>query len=278
MSSSIFQNNVVVITGASRGIGREMARQLAEQGAWLALVARNQEQLQTVADECVQHGARAIAIPTDVSKQAECRNLIEQTVHEFGKMDTLINNAGFGMWVKFEEIQDPAFFEQLVRVNYLGSVYCTFYALPYLKQTRGRLVAVSSLAGKTGVPFRSGYAASKHALSGFFDSLRVELMDSGVTVTLAFPDFVATDIRTHNLGKDGKPLGVSPAREEKFMSAEECARLILRGAARRERETILTPRGKWLMLGKLIAPALVDRLARRAIEQSRRKSLEGNSL
>jgi len=267
MSRSVFQNNVVIITGASRGVGREMARQLADQGAWLALAARHEEQLQAVAQECIQSGARAIAIPTDVGEQARCRNLIEQTAHEFGKIDTLINNAGFGMWVKFEDIQDPAFFAELVRVNYLGSVYCTFYALPHLKQTRGRLVGVSSLAGKTGVPFRSGYAASKHALGGLFDSLRVELMGSGVTVTLAFPDFVATEIRAHNLGKDGKPLGVSPAREEKFMSAAECARLILRGVARREREIILTRRGKWIGLGKLIAPALVDRLARRAIEQ-----------
>ena len=267
MSDSVFQQNVVIITGASRGVGREMARQLADQGAWLALAARNEEQLQVVADECIQRGARAIAVPTDVGEQAQCRNLIEQTAREFGKIDTLINNAAFGMWVKFEDIQDPAFFEQLMRVNFLGSVYCTFYALPYLKQTRGRLVGVSSLAGKTGVPFRSGYAASKHALGGFFDSLRVELMDSGITITMAFPDFVATEIRAHNLGKDGKPLGVSPAQEDKFMSAEDCARLVLRGMAQREREIIMTPRGKWIGLGKLIAPALVDRLARRVIEQ-----------
>lgn len=267
MSDSVFQQNVVVITGASRGVGRAMARQLAAQGAWLALAARNREQLQAVADECIERGARAIAVPTDVGEQAQCRDLIEQAAREFGKIDTLINNAAFGMWVKFEDIQDPAFFAELVRVNYLGSVYCAFYALPYLKQTRGRLVGVSSLAGKTGVPFRSGYAASKHALGGFLDSLRVELMDRGVTVTLAFPDFVATGIRAHNLGKDGKPLGISPAHEEKFMSAAECARLILRGTARREREIILTTRGKWIALGKLIAPALVDRLARRAIER-----------
>ncbi len=267
MRASVFRENVVVITGASRGVGRAMARQLAEQGAWLALAARDVEQLQTVARECCERGARAIAIPTDVAEQAQCRNLIEQTAREFGKIDTLINNAAFGMWVKFEEIETPAFFEQLIRVNYLGSVYCTFYALPCLKQARGRLVAVSSLAGKTGVPFRSGYAASKHALGGFCESLRVELMESGVTVTLAFPDFVATEIRARNVGKDGKPLGVSPAREEKFMSAEECARRIVRGVARREREIIMTPRGRWIALGKLIAPALVDRLARRAIER-----------
>jgi short-subunit dehydrogenase len=267
MSGATFKDNVVIITGASRGVGRAIAWQLADQGAWLALAARNREQLQVVAQECIQRGARAIAVPTDVGEQAQCQNLIEQTGREFGKIDVLINNAAFGMWVKFEDIQAPAFFEELVRVNYLGCVYCTFYALPYLKQTRGRLVAVSSLAGKTGVPFRSGYSASKHALGGFFDSLRVELMDSGVTVTLAFPDFVATGIRAHNLGKDGKPLGVSPAHEEKFMSAEECACWIVRGTARREREVVMTSRGKWIALGRLIAPALVDHLARRAMEQ-----------
>jgi short-subunit dehydrogenase len=240
---------------------------LADQGAHLALAARDAERLRAVASECIRRGARALAIPTDVSVQAQCRNLIEQTVHAFGRIDTLINNAGFGMWVKFDQVQDPAFYESLMCVNYLGSVYCTFYALPHLKQTRGRIVAVSSLAGKTGVPFRSGYSASKAALNAFCEAVRVELLETGVTVTLALPDFVATDIRANNLGADGKPLGVSPAHEEKFMSAAVCAGHILRGAARRDRETIMTARGRWMALGKLIAPGWVDRLARRASEQ-----------
>ncbi len=264
---SVFKDHVVVITGASRGIGRELALQLAAHGAWLALAARDGERLQAVAAECAQLDARVVAIPTDVGVQRDCENLIARTVTEFGRIDTLINNAAFGMWAQFDQIADPAFFESLMRVNYLGTVFCTFYALPHLKRTRGRIVGVSSLAGKTGVPMRSGYAASKHAMGGLLDTLRIELMDSGVTVTLALPDFVATEIRKYNLGVDGKPLGASPTHEEKMMSAAECARRIIQGAAKRERETQITPRGSWIALGKLIAPGWVDRLARRAIKQ-----------
>src|SRR6185436_3084630 len=119
------------------------------------------------------------------------------------------------------------------RINYLGSVYCTYYALPHLRSARGRIVAVSSLTGKTGVPTRSGYAASKHAMNGFFDTLRIELAGSGVSVTVACPDFVATEIRERAYGADGKPLGKSPVQETKVMTAETCARLILASAARR---------------------------------------------
>lgn len=182
------------------------------------------------------HAARAIAIPTDVGGQAQCRNLIEQTARAYGKIDTLICNAALGMWVKFEEIQAPAFFEQLIRVNYLGGVYCTFYALPYLKQARGRLVGVSSLAGKTGVPFRSGYAASKHALGGFFDSLRVELMGSGVTVTLAFPDFRNRNSRAQS-GQRWQAVGGQPrARRKIHERGRVCAPDFARGHAPRARD------------------------------------------
>ncbi len=156
------------------------------------------------------------------------------------------------------------------RLN-MGSVYCTFYALPHLKQTRGRIVGVSSVAGKNGVPTRSGYAASKHALVGFFDTLRIELADGGVSVTVIYPDFVATEIRERAFGPDGRPLGKgnSPVREAEVMTAEQCARLIMKAMAGRQRELVMSPRarfGQWL---KLIAPGIVDDIARRAIEEGR---------
>lgn len=264
-----FKDNVVLLTGASRGIGREMAFQLADQGAWLALAAREAGALEQVAAECVRRGARAVAIPADVGEEAQCAALVARAVEEFGRIDTLINNAGIGMWARFDEVRDLSIFERIMRVNYLGSVYCTWHALPHLKRTRGRIVGVSSLTGKTGVPTRSGYGASKHAMTGLFDSLRIELIETGVTVTMAYPGFVATEIRERAFGPDGKPLGTSPVREAEVMEADTCARLILEGAARRRRELVMTRRGKLGMWLKMVAPALVDRIARRAIEEGR---------
>lgn len=266
---TVFRENVVILTGASRGIGREMAFQLADQGAWLALAARDAGGLEEAAAECRKRGARAVAIPTDVGEEAQCAALVARAVEEFGRADTLINNAGIGMWARFDEVRDLSIFERIMKVNYLGSVYCTWHALPHLKRTRGRIVGVSSLTGKTGVPTRSAYGASKHAMAGLFDSLRIELADTGVTVTMVYPGFVATEIRERAFGADGKPLGASPVRESEVMAAETCARLILEAAAHRRRELVMTRRGKLGMWLKVLAPGLVDRIARRAIEQGR---------
>ncbi|GLC23497.1 SDR family oxidoreductase [Roseisolibacter agri] len=270
---SSFKQNVVVLTGASSGIGRALARQLAEQGAWLALAARSRDELDDAVHECLAAGravgARAIAVPTDVSDEAQCRALVERTVAEYGRIDTLVNNAGISMWARFDALRDLAGLERIMRVNYLGAVYCTFHALPHLKRTRGRIVGVASLTAKTGVPTRTGYAASKHAMAGFFDSLRIELQDDGVSVTMVYPGFVATGVRRHAVGPDGRPLGESPVQEDAVMSADECARLTLRAAARRKRELVMTARGKvgqWL---RLVAPSLTDRIAARAIARGR---------
>ena len=264
-----FRDNVVVLTGASRGIGRELALQLAGQGARLALSARDAASLEQVAEECRQRGGQAVAIPADVGEEAQCADLIRRAVEAYGRIDTLINNAGISMWALFDQVTDLSIFERLMTINYLGSVWCTWHALPHLKKTRGRLVAVSSLTGKTGVPTRSGYAASKHAMQGFFDTLRIELADTGVTVTIACPDFVATEIRERAFGPDGQPLKTSPIHEGKVMTAGTCARLILEGAARRERELILSGRGKLGLWLKLLAPSFIDRIARKAIAEGK---------
>ena len=269
MKNSVLRENVMIVTGASSGIGRALALQLSEQGAWLALAARNVDQLKVLAEECRQHSGRAIIVPTDVAEQDQCQNLVERTVAEYGRIDTLINNAGISMWTPFDQIQDLAILEQIMRVNYLGAVYLTHYALPYLKETRGRLVAVSSLAGKNGVPTRSGYAASKHAMVGFFDSLRIELMETGVSVTIIYPGFVTSEIRERAFGADGQPLGKSPVRESEVMSAEECARIMIKAIAQRQREEVMTLRGKLGQWMKLIAPGLVDKVARKAIEEGK---------
>jgi len=269
MSATAFQDNVVVLTGASAGIGRELALQLAEAGAWLSLGARNRERLEAVATECREHGGRVLVVPTDVAEEAQCQALIERTVQEFGRIDTLINNAGISMWSLFEAMESLEPFHAIMQVNYFGSVYCTYHALPYLKATGGRIVGVCSLTGKTGVPTRSGYAASKHAMAGFFDTLRIELAGSGVTVTMAYPDFVATEVRQRAFGADGQPLGESPVQEGKIMSAATCARQIVHAAAHRRREIIQSRRGRLGQWLKAFAPGLVDRIARRAIERGK---------
>jgi NAD(P)-dependent dehydrogenase (short-subunit alcohol dehydrogenase family) len=195
--------------------------------------------------------------------------MIEHTVAHFGGLDVLVNNAGMSMWSAFQDISDFSLFERLLRVNYLGSVYCTRYALPHLRQSCGQIVAVASVAGLTGVPTRTAYAASKHAMFGFFDSLRIELLGSGVAVTLIAPDFVASDIRQRGLAGDGQPLRKNPLQNEKIMTAEQCAALIVRAMTKRQRLLITSWRGwlgRWL---KLIAPGLVDRVALAAIGRGR---------
>lgn len=269
MASSVFKDKVVIITGASSGIGRELAYQFAEQGALLSLAARDQKRLKAVAGECEAHGGRAITIVTDVSEQAQCDQLIQKTAENYDRIDILVNNAGITMWANFEEVSDISFYEQIMRVNYFGSVYCTYHALPFLKKTKGQIIGISSLAGKNGIPKRSGYAASKHAMGGFFDTLRVEVAEYGISVTMIYPDFVATETRERALGADGKPIGKSPVREHEVMSAEKCAKLIIEAAAARKRELVMTWRGKVGLWVKLIAPGLVDRIAKKAIMEGR---------
>lgn len=269
MGKRSFRDQVVVITGASSGIGRELALQLADQGAWLALAARDAGRLEQVADHCRGRAARALAVVTDVTQQAQCQALVERTVAEYGRIDVLINNAGLYMWARFDEIEDVGMLEKIMRVNYLGSVYCTHYALPLLKRSRGLLVGISSLAAKTGVPTASGYAASKHAMTGFFESLRIELAADGVDVTMVYPGFVATEVRQRACGPDGRPMDVSPLDEDTMMSADTCARLILAAAARRRRELVMTLRGKLGQWIKLVAPGLVDRVAAQAMSEDR---------
>jgi short-subunit dehydrogenase len=263
------KDNVVIITGASKGIGAELARQLAAQGAMLALVARDRAALEKVAAECVARGARAEVIVADVAVEEDCRRMVEHAIASFGRIDTLVNNAGATMWARFEDIGDMSILARIMQVNYMGAVYCTHHALPHLKASKGRLVGISSLAGRTGVPTRSGYAASKHAMTGFFDTLRIELADAGVSVTMIYPGFVSTGIRENASGPDGKPIQVSPVKEGEVMSVAECARLTLKAIAARKREVIMTARGRMGLFLKLLAPGLVDRIARRAIETGR---------
>ncbi len=263
------RGKVVVITGASAGIGEQLAIDLVRAGAKVALAARTKEKLDAVADKCRQAGGEALVVPTDVGDQEQCEALIDQAVDHFGKLDILVNNAGITMWSRFDEVEDLTIYDKIMRVNYLGSVWCTYYALPHIKRSRGLLVAVSSLTGKTGVPTRSGYAASKHAMQGFFDSIRIELKDSGVDVLVISPGFVETEIRAKAFDATGEAHGESRRDESKSdtMTVEECSRQMVEAIRERRRELVMTLRGKLGALVKPIAPALIDRVAEKALEE-----------
>ena len=262
-------DHAAIITGASDGIGAECARQLARQGAWLALAARREHELDVVAQECIANGGRAIVVRTDVTNPDDCRHLVERTVDAYGKVDVLVNNAGVGAHFPFGETADLGVFERVMRVNYLGSVYCTHHALPRLRETRGRIVVMSSLAGKTGVPSRSAYAASKFAMQGFFESLRIELDGTGVTVTMVNPGFVKSNIRTFALGADGAPLKASHLDEAQVMPVEECVRLAVRAIERRDRDVVMRKHWRLISLLKILAPSFVDRMAARTVQRGR---------
>jgi short-subunit dehydrogenase len=212
-------------------------------------------------------GGESRALPTDITNSQDCEWLVNETVAAFGGIDVLVHNAGITMWSRFDALQDLSIFERIMEVNYLAPVRLTALSLPHLKRSKGLLVAVASLAGLTGVPERSGYAASKHALIGFFDSLRIELAGSGVDVSVIAPDFVASEIHKRAIGPDGEPLGESPMVKTRIMTAEACAARIARAIEKRERQVLMSTRGRlgrWL---KLLAPSLIDRIAARAIRQ-----------
>jgi NAD(P)-dependent dehydrogenase (short-subunit alcohol dehydrogenase family) len=234
------------VTGASSGIGAELARQFASVGARVGLVARNGARLNAVAAECRVLGGDALVIEADVGIEASCRDAVARAVEHFGVLDVLVNNAGIGFRGRFDEIMDLSMVERLMRVNYFGSAWCTAYALPHLKQSRGRIVAISSLSGLAGVPRRSIYCATKHAMAGFFDALRVELEDDGVSVTMIYPSFVYSAFNEHGYAPDGAPYGQRGHKRAKSesMSIEECCRQVLRATERRDRDLLMTWRAK----------------------------------
>ncbi|MBG9387566.1 SDR family oxidoreductase [Caenimonas aquaedulcis] len=262
---------VFVITGASDGIGAEIARQLAaKHGAQAALVlaARSDPKLRAVAKDCESQGAQTLTVALDIASETRCRSLIEQALDRFHRIDALINNAGISAQALFSDVtaEDLHWYEDLMKVNLWGSVWCTHAALPALKESRGHIVAVSSLAGLVGVPGRTAYSATKFAMTGFFEALRAELKSTGISVTTAYPGVVATAIRHRGYNAQGQPAGSSGLKEDDAMPVEECARLIIDGMNGRKREVVMTGKGKLGRFVKLVAPGLVENMALAALK------------
>ncbi|MFH1161503.1 MAG: SDR family oxidoreductase [bacterium] len=253
------KDKIVIITGASSGIGQALAFECARRGARLSLAARNREQLTVNSEKLGITGTEVITVLTDVSKEEDCKNLVSSTVNHFGRIDVLINNAGISMRALFEEV-DLDVMKKVMNTNFWGTVYCTKYALPHLLETGGSLVGVSSVAGYKGLPGRAGYSASKFAMQGFLEVVRIENMKKGLHVLIACPGFTTSNIRNTSLAKDGSQQGESPRDEAKMMSAEEVAMHICNAIEKRKHRLTLTTQGKMTVLLNKIFPKLLDRM------------------
>jgi short-subunit dehydrogenase len=249
-------DKVVVITGASSGIGRALAIEYARRGAALALAARRIHLLNELKTELP--GSDILTIKTDVTIESDCKNLIEATIEHFGRIDVLINNAGLSMRALFDDIELDSF-KRVMDVNFYGTVYCTKYALPHLIKSKGSLVGIISVAGHVALPARSAYSASKFAVRGFLDTVRLENLYTGIHVMVAAPGFTASEVRKSALTANGTPQGDTPREEEKMMSAAECALLIVNSIEKKQRSLVLTfLMGKMsVFLGKFF-PSLID--------------------
>ncbi len=254
-----FTNKTVIVTGASSGIGEALAREFAARGARVVLGARSIQKLQLIAGEIRDRGGEAVYCAVDVTKPEECRELIDTAVREFGGVDVLVCNAGLSMRALFDDV-DLDVLHRLMDVNFWGTVNCCKYALPYLQASKGSVVGVSSVAGLHGLPGRTGYSASKYAMTGFLETLRIENLKKGLHVMIACPGFTASNVRFSALTADGSQQGETPRNEAKMMTAAEVARIIARDVLRRKRLCLMEAEGRATHFVKKFAPAFLDRM------------------
>lgn len=253
------KDKVVIITGASSGIGKATALQFAQKGAKLVIAARSAGKLNEVQQQIEALGAEVLCVPCDVSKEEDCRSLITQTIHRFSTVDVLVNNAGISMRALFNE-SDLKVIRKVMDINFWGTVYCTKFALPYLLKSHGSVVGVSSIAGYVGLPARTGYSASKFAIHGFLEALRCENLENNLHVLIACPGFTASNIRNAALVADGSHQGESPRTEEKMMSAEQVAEHIYRSIQKRSDKLVLTAEGKLAVFLSKWAPRFLQKM------------------
>lgn len=252
-----FKGKVVVITGASSGIGKALVDAALAQGALVAGCARNmikmQEQFNNADSE------RLLLYGADVSKEKDCIDFIAAVIAKWGRVDVLIPNAGISMRALFDET-DTSVIREVMDINFWGAVYCIHAALSSLKQRKGVVVGISSIAGYRGLPGRTGYSASKFALQGFLEALRTEMLRTGVHVMWVSPGFTASNIRNVARNAKGESQGETPLEETKLMSSEECAAIILDGVKIRKRTIVMTAQGKLTVWINKLFPGLADKL------------------
>jgi len=248
----------IIITGASSGIGEALAIQAAKIGANIVIASRNISKLEELKKSLNSYNTNIITVSCDVTKASECQNLIDTAIRELGSIHVLINNAGISMRASFEDVNLDVL-EEVMNVNSWGSVYCSKEAIPHLLKTKGSLVAVSSVTGFKGLPGRSGYAASKFAVNGFFESIRMEYMNRGLHTLVACPGFTASNIRFNALNADGEQQAETPADESKMDTAETVALDILQAIRDRKDFMLNNKQGRIIFWMNKFFPKFVDK-------------------
>jgi len=260
------KNKVIIITGASSGIGEACAHEFNKRKARLVLVARSESKLNQLAADINANGGSAITVVADVSNESDCIKVIDKTLENYGAIDILINNAGISMRALFSNLELDVF-DKVMKVNFYGTLYCTKHALKHILKNKGSIVGVSSIAGHKGLPGRTAYSASKFAMTGFLEALRIENLTKGLHVLIASPGFTASKIRSRALDGQGDTQKDSPRNERKMMQPDEVARKIALAIETRKNSVVLTYQGKLLVFLNKFFPNLVDKLVFKSLSK-----------
>ncbi len=261
--ASVFSEKWIWITGASSGIGRGLALELARRGAWLVLSSRNREKLEVLRRETALDEEHCLVVPLDVSDTAAVQQAAVEVLRQIPRLDYLFNNAGVSQRGLIRDTSLEVD-RKIMEINYFGAIALTKAVLPaMIRQGGGHVVVTSSIVGKFGFPLRSAYAASKHALHGFFETLLVEEKKSGIAVTLLVPGHIVTDVSINALTATGERYGKMDPGQARGMSVEKAVQKILRGVAKKKREIVVGKADSWSVYLKKYFPGLFFRLAGR---------------
>lgn len=253
----IFKDKVVIITGATSGIGEACAEVFGREGAKIAITGRNSQKLEQTALKLQSKNIEVLSILADAGSEADNQRMAAETLAHYGRIDILINNAGISMRALFQDL-DLEVFRKVMDTNFWGTVYATKFCLPAILESKGSIIGISSINGYRGTPARTAYTASKYAMNGFFESLRTEVMKKGVHVLVVAPGFTSSNIRNTALTADGSSQGESPRDESKMMTSEEVAEHILKATLKRKRDIVLTSQGKLAVFLNKWMPGILD--------------------